>query len=358
MRVASNTMSQRSLPTPGAPQDDLLEGLLLLCQLYDRPSSPGALTAGLPLVDGCLTPALLRRAAARADLDVRVKQRKKLGTIASDLLPVLLIQEDGGTCILSKVENGRCTIIRPEMDSRQEVTPLERLEASHSGFVVFAAPVVRADGRADGFAPAGKRHWFWSEVWRYRWNYAEIAVAAAVANMLAITTSLYSMQIYDRVVPNLAFATLWVLTLGVALAIIIEATMRVVRSHLLDIVGRRLDVAISSRIFEQALGLRLNARPSSTGSFTNQVREFDAVREFFTSTTISALSDLPFVFLFIGVVAMIGGPVAWVLVAAVPCIVIPGLLAQWPLSRMSRQHLKEGSIRNGLLIEAMSGAET
>ncbi|WP_163267593.1 type I secretion system permease/ATPase [Chelativorans alearense] len=340
------------------PQDALLEGLLLLCRLYDRPSTAGELTAGLPLAEGRMTLTLLRRAGARADLDVRVKHEKRLGSIAAELLPVLLVQRDGTVCVLSKIEDGRCTILLPDMESREHVVSRKDLEEEHSGLVILAAPLVRADGRAEGFAGEPRRHWFWGEFARYKWNVLEVALAAAVANLLAVTTSLFSMQVYDRVVPNLAFATLWVLAVGVGLAIFIEAVMRIVRSHLVDIVGRRLDLALSSRVFERALGMRLEARPKSTGSFTNQVREFDAVREFFTSTTIGALSDFPFVLLFIGIIAMIGGPVAWVLAAAVPCIVLPGILAQWPLSRMSRMHLKEGSIRNGLLIEAMSGAET
>ncbi|MFC6488110.1 type I secretion system permease/ATPase, partial [Nitratireductor sp. GCM10026969] len=300
----------------------------------------------------------LRRAAARADVDARVREVTDLGAVRAALLPVLLLQRDGSVCVLSKIGEEECTILLPEVETREQVVPRAALQSDCAGLVVYAAPLAREDDRADDFAPTSRGHWFWSEFSRYKWNIGEIALAAAVANLLAITTSLFSMQVYDRVVPNLAFATLWVLATGVGLAILIEASMRIVRGHLMDIVGRRLDLALSSRIFERALGIRLEARPKSTGSFTNQVREFDAVREFFTSTTIGAVSDLPFVAFFIIVIALIGGPVAWVLVAAVPCIVLPGILAQWPLSRMSSMHLKESSIRNGLLIEAMSGVET
>ena len=364
MKPAKRSSGTSKKPEPAEPHrkapspDHLLDGLLLLCRLYDRPASETELTAGLPLVEGRLTPALLRRAAERVSLDVQVKEREKLSAIRPELLPVLLIRKDGSVCVLSELGETECTVILPEMDSRQQVVSLEALEAEHSGTVVFAAPLLREDGRADGFAPVEKQHWFWGEVARYKWNFLEIAAAAAIANMLAITSSLFSMQVYDRVVPNLAFATLWVLAIGVGLAILMEATIRIVRSHLMDVVGRRLDLSLSARIFERSMGIRLEARPRSTGSFTNQVREFDAVREFFTSTTINALSDLPFVVMFITVIWLIGGPVAWVLIGAVPCIVIPGLLAQWPLSKMSRMHIKEGSIRNGLLIEAMSSAET
>jgi len=349
---------QQSATARDEPQDGLLDALLLLCRLYDRPFAAGPLVAGLPLVEGRLTLALLRRAAARADLDVRVKTRKNLNSIPRELLPVLVLRRDGSACILSRIEGEKCAVLMPETESHEHLMSLQTLERDHSGLVAFAAPLVREDGRTDGFAPIDNEHWFWGEVLRQKWNFLEVAAAAGVANLLAITTSLFSMQVYDRVVPNLSFSTLWVLAIGVGLSIVIEAMIRIVRSHLMDHLGRRLDLAFSARIFERAMGIRLEARPRSTGSFTNQVREFDSVREFFTSTTISALSDLPFVVLFITIIGLIGGPVVWVLIAAVPCIVVPGLLAQGPLAKMSRMHIKEGSVRNGLLIEAMSGAES
>ena len=339
-------------------RDHLLEGLLLLCRLFDRPASVAELTAGLPLIDGRLTPELLGRAAARAALDMRVKYHLRIGRIAQGLLPAMLVQKDGSVLLLSAVEGDLCTVIAPEMETKPQQVPLALLEADHSGVVAFVAPLARQDGRAGAFGAEPEGHWFWGEVARHRRDFLEVAFAAAVANLLAIATSLFSMQVYDRVIPNLAFSTLWVLTLGAGLAIMIEAMIRVVRSHLMDRAGRRLDLTLSSRIFEKAMAIRLDARPRSTGSFTNQVREFDAVREFFTSTTISALSDLPFVILFIAIIALIGGPVAWVVAAAVPLIVLPGLLAQIPLARLSRLHLREGSVRNGLLIEGMSSIES
>ncbi|WP_404401474.1 type I secretion system permease/ATPase [Pelagibacterium halotolerans] len=337
--------------------DPILAGLLAMCRLYDRSASAAELTAGLPLKDGKLTPALLRRAAARAALDVRVAQRA-IDAIDEDLLPALVIQDDGSTVILVRREDDDCIVLLPDHETREVRKPLETLKARHSGMVAFAAPLERKDGRAGAFAAEPKGHWFWSEVVRLWPVFLEVMFASALANVLAVVTSLFAMQVYDRVVPNLAFATLWVLAAGVGLAIIIEAMVRMVRAHLMEVAGKQLDLKLSSRIFERALGMRLQARPKSTGAFANQVREFDAVREFFTSTTIGALSDIPFVFVFIGIIAMIGGPVAFVLIGAVPLIVVPGLLAQWPMSRLSRRNLREGAVRNGLLMEALSGVET
>lgn len=339
-----------------AAYDPLLEGLVRLCQLYDRPASVAELTAGLPLKDGKLTPELLKRAAARADLDVSVR-RTHIRAISPALFPVLVVMDDQKPVIVHGVEGENARVSTPELPSREWTVPRDELGSTGSGLIVLAAPLPLRDARATELT-AKRKHWFWGEVRKYWPNFLEIAFAAAIANILAIGTSLFAMQVYDRVVPNLSFATLWVLASGVGLAILTEAIIRIVRARLMDRAGRALDQKLSSDIFEHAVGIRLEARPRSTGSFAAQVREFDNVREFFTSTTISALSDLPFVLIFIGVIALIGGPVAYVVAGAIPLIVIPGLLAQWPMAHLSRQHLREGAVRNGLLMEALSNTET
>ncbi|WP_336055884.1 type I secretion system permease/ATPase [Nitratireductor sp. CH_MIT9313-5] len=344
----------------GAPKsrDTLLDGLHVLCRLYNRPATSGELTAGLPLTDGKLTLGVLPRAAARADLSVRVRSGVTLSTIDKALLPVLIVRVDGTTCLLTSIEGEKGKIIMPEMEARQHEVKLDELQKIMAGPVIFAAPVTRSDSRADDFNISAGRHWFWSQVARLKMSFFEVAAAAALANFLALGAALFSRQVFDRVIPNQAFATLWVLTIGVGIAIVLEAITRIARAQLMDVAGKRLDVRLSSHIFERALGMRLEVRPKSTGSFVNQVREFDSVREFFTSTTIGAISDIPFVILFVGIIWLIGGPVAYVLLAAIPLIVLPGVIAQWPLEKYSRLNMKEGSIRNGLLVEAMTGAET
>lgn len=341
-------------------EDPLLEGLLLFCDLYARTASATQLTAGLPLDhNGRLTPALLERAGARVDLVVSVRSGQDIRRIPNGLLPVMLMLQDGSVVLLTERRGNCCTLLATQLPKKPFEMELAELKSLHSGDVVFCTPAPRLEERDTAFSvQSGTRHWFWSEVSRYKWHFVEIAGAAALTNILALCTSLFSRQVFDRVVPNQAFATLWVLVVGVLIAIALELVIRLTRSYLVDIVGKRLDLGLSSRIFEQALGLRLERRPKSTGSFVNQVRECDTVREFFTSTTIAAVSDLPFVFLFIGVIWLIGGPIAYVQIAAIPMIIIPGLLAQPALSKFSRRHLRESSIRNGLLIEAMTGAET
>ncbi|MGN6447480.1 MAG: type I secretion system permease/ATPase [Brucella intermedia] len=350
---------ERSVDILNAGEDPLLDGLLLLCDLYERSASGPQLTAGLPLsADGKLTLDLMERAGSRADLAISVRSGQNIQKIPGGLLPVLLVMQDHSVIVLSACQRNECTILVPQMPAKPLTISLEDLQAEHSGTVVFCAPTPRFDERAEAFGAQKEKHWFWSEVRQYKWSFVEIAGAAALTNILAICSSLFSRQVFDRVVPNQAFSTLWVLVIGVLIAIGMEAIIRITRAYLIDMTGKKLDLGLSSRIFEQAMAMKLAERPRSTGSFVNQVRECDSVREFFTSTTIAAVSDIPFVFLFIAIIWLIAGPMAYVQILAIPLIVIPGLLAQPALAKASRRHLRESSIRNGLLIEAMTGAET
>jgi len=338
---------------------DLIDALLYFARLHDRPVTGAKLTTGLPRGEKGLALDLMGRAARRADLHVRLRRNFAFKRFSEAVLPAMLVLRDGRVCILLDISGGgQARMVFPELPEREVTMTAGQLEALYAGIAGFATPEQRSDERSSDYVVGQKRHWFWSRIAAYKWHFAEVAFAAGLANLLAIATSLYMRQIYDRVVPNLAFSTLWVLTIGVAIAITMEMIVRIVRAFLMDATGKELDQLMSRDVFAQAMGMRLDTRPKSTGSFVNQVREFDAVREFFTSSTIGTLTDIPFAFLFILVIWLLGGPVAFVLLAAVPLIVIPGLLAQWPLARYAEAHMKEGSIRNGLLVEAMTSAET
>lgn len=358
--VGSGVETEAVKTTPAASSrisDPLAEGLALLCQLNNRDVPVRTLTAGLPLVDGKLTLELVPRAARRAGLQAQWGQ-STLGGIAEELLPALLSLDDGSFCALIAVEGEHYTCIRPELSGKQIVFPRKTLLQRFSGTVVYAGERDVVDRRADDIAADTTGHWFWSHVKANAGAFGEVGVAAAIANILATVTALFAMQVYDRVIPNFAFATLWALAIGVCIAILFEAILRNVRSHIMNKIGRRIDQRISADVFEQAMNIQCAARPRSTGSFVNQVREVEAVREFFTSSTIGAVSDLPFVLLFLFVIWLIAGPLVVVLAVAIPLIIGAGLLAQYPLSKLSKKHHKEASIRNGILMEAVSNPET
>jgi ATP-binding cassette subfamily C protein LapB len=185
-----------------------------------------------------------------------------------------------------------------------------------------------------------------------------VGLAAAFVNLLAIALPLFTMNIYDRVVPTKGLETLWVLVLGVGIVFAFEFLLRMLRSYFVDTAGRSADVIMASNIFQHVLGIRLEARPSSAGAFAQQLREFESVRDFFTSATLVTLVDLPFVLLFIAVVAIIGGPVALVPLIAVPLIIGVGWLLQIPLNKVAARTARESEQKHAFLVESLFGLET
>lgn len=213
------------------------------------------------------------------------------------------------------------------------------------------------DARVDNYIQPFKRNWFWQLALRDWPRYFDIILAAGVANILALAGTLFSMQIYDRVVPAQSEPTLWVLFGGVMLALCFEFIMRMIRVHIADVIGKRADLRISDRVFGHALRIKNSARSKSTGSFISQIRELESVRELMTSTTVSVVSDLPFFFIFFIILWNIGGPLAYVVLIALPLLVIPGIVIQFPLAKLSREGMREAAIRNAVLVESIQCVE-
>lgn len=213
------------------------------------------------------------------------------------------------------------------------------------------------DARVDEYIKPWRPSWFWTIVLKDWHRYGDVVLASLVANILALSGMLFSMQVYDRVVPSQSESTLWVLFGGVMLAICFEFAMRLSRSYIIDTLGKRADLQISDVVFGRAMRLRNDVRPRSTGSFIAQIREIDQVRELLTSTTVSAAADLPFFFLFLGVLWLVGGSMVWIPLAALPLLILPGLLAQRPLARLASAGMRESALRNAMLVETVQGLD-
>ena len=203
-----------------------------------------------------------------------------------------------------------------------------------------------------------RAHWFWSVVRRFWSNYSHVATAALIVNMLALATPLFIMNVYDRVVPNGAIPSLIALSIGMGIAIVFDFVLRMVRSRIIDMTGKKLDVVLASNIFEHVLSIKMAQRPASVGILANQMREFDSVREFFTSGTVVSVTDLLFAIVFIAVLFMIGGPLAWIPLLMLPLMIIVGFCIQWPLERAMRKLQAESAARHGVLVESLAGIET
>jgi ATP-binding cassette, subfamily C, bacterial LapB len=336
--------------------DPLLSCLVVLCKLLERPTSAERLGAGLPLENGRLTPALAVRAAARAGLAASLV-RRPLDRITDLILPCILLLEERAACVLVARSADRAVVALPETGGTTEL-PLADLALRYSGHALLARPELRFD-RAIEQAPESQRgSWFWGTLARAWPIYGEVMLAAVLINLFALASPLFIMNVYDRVVPNNAIETLWVLALGVVTVFAFDFLLRNLRGYFVDSAGRIADVKLASRIFEQVLGIRMAARPPSAGAFASNLRELESLRDFFTSATLVALVDLPFVLLFIGVVWLIGGPIAVVPAVAVPLVLAVGLLLQLPLNQVMRRTFKDTAQKHGVLVETINGLET
>ncbi|WP_343504891.1 type I secretion system permease/ATPase [Alloyangia pacifica] len=340
------------------PQTDpLVTGLIELCRSQGVSTSAVRLTDGLPLPeDGNMSVDTAAAALRRVNMSCRVS-REPLSSFPAHSLPVLLFLRCGRTVVLEKLSKVSATVVLPEADGGRAVWGRRELEALHDGRVLVSKPIDITSDRLDERAP-DRRHWILGPVLRNWWVYRDVVVASFAANLLAIATALFSMQVYDRVVPSNAFDTLWILASGVGLAIVLELVLRITRAALVDVSGRDLDLRLSAQLFDKVANMRLAHQPASTGVFANQVRDFATVREFFTSSTVTALCDIPFVLIFVAVIWFIGGPIALVTLAGVAMTVVPGLLMQSRLARASRENTREAAALNGLLLETISNLET
>lgn len=337
--------------------DPLLGCLVALAHLLERPASGQALTAGLPLADGRLTPELFPRAAARAGLSARLL-RRPLDAIDPLTLPCVLLLENRQACLLVGLAGGVASIVLPETGHGGVDLPVADLERRYSGYALFAAAEISYDGRGRDIELERRGHWFWGVLLRQWPVYAEVALAAVLINCFALASPLFIMNVYDRVVPNNAVETLWVLAAGAVIVFGFDFLLKTLRGYFVDTAGRVADIRLASGIFAHVLNISMAVRPASAGAFASNLREFETLRDFFTSASITALIDLPFLLFFIAVIWLIGGWVAVVPAVAVPLVIGVGLLLQIPLDRAVRATFKEAAQKHGILVEAIGGLET
>lgn len=350
--------AESALAAAAGSEDPLLECLALIVGLHGRPLSPEALKAGLPVADAPISPALFVRAAERAGFRARVVKRR-LAALSRHVLPCVITFHDGTAAVLlTTATDGSVRLQRPEAGGGIEAATLHDVAGDYTGYAILVRPEPRLDlDRLEEAAPR-PRSWFWSALTANWWSYTQVAIAAVVINLIALISPLFVMTVYDRVVPNNAVETLWVLATGFAMVIAFDLVLKTLRAYFIDAAGKRADVVVACRLFDQVLDMRLDSRPASTGAFANILREFETVRDFFTSATLVALIDLPFIALFLVVLWLIAGPLTLVLVAAIPVVLIYGLILQWPLARTVRRHFREAEQKHGVLVETIYGLET
>lgn len=344
------------IPPHVTHDDPLLTCLVEVTRLHGTPFTAQALSNGLPLVNQRLTPSLLARAAARAHCTTRIVRRKLKG-VPEGLLPAILILKDNRACLLlGELPEGRFLVQYPESGSPVEVEG-EALQSDYAGLLCFVRPQFRFERRAQqGQAPRSS-HWFWSVVldnWRL---YRDALLAAVLINLFALAMPLFSMNVYDRVVPNNAVETLWVLAAGISMVLVFNFLLTSARAYVVDTASKRVDVHLSAQIMERVLDLRMESRPASVGSFAANLRSFESVRDFIASASLTTLVDLPFILLFLGVLGWISPWMVIPPVVAIVLVLVVSFFAQARMESLTVKTFQAASQRNALLVESLTNLE-
>lgn len=359
MEVGEGESSAHAERVAAGGADTLLDCLLVVARAHGRALTPDAVLAGLPLERGRLTPALFERAARRAGLASRIV-RQPLARIEPALLPAVLLLAEGKACVLMAVdtEAGSCELVFPELGESAVVLPLAEIDARHGGVVLYARPRHRFDARTPEVRGSRVGHWFWSVIAENRRLYRDVLLAALVVNLFALALPLFSMNVYDRVVPNHAVETLWTLATGVLIVLCGDFALRTLRGYFVDLAGARADVRLSATIMEKVLDLRMEVRPESAGSFASNLRAFESVRDFISSATVTAFIDLPFALLFLLVIGWIALPMVIPFVVGIVLLLIHSLTVQRRMHALAETSYRASAQRNATLVEGLVGIET
>ena len=276
-----------------------------------------------------------------------------LTRITSDFYPALAFLKDGNSVIIKEAEDEEeIVVIYPQDRNRKEVISKDEFGSQFSGYVIIAKELNKREKEERS------GHWFFSAFRKSKWIYVQVMIAAMVSNFLSLTTSLFTMTVYDRIIPNGAFESLIALSIGVVIALGFDFLIKSLRARFIDTASKRADLEISRRLFDRILTLTPVEQRQKTGAMAGTIREFETLREFFNSSTLVILIDLPFVFFFIYVIYLIAGPLAYVPLAAVPLVIIVGLGIQPFLARITKGSVESGMNKQAVLVETLNGLET
>ncbi|KJY84505.1 ABC transporter [Vibrio galatheae] len=340
-------------------QDPLLNSLIYVSRYYGLANSPEALINGLPLSDGKLTPFLFPRSAERAGL-VAKENRATLREIPQLVLPVVLILKGGDACVLNSINDDKtdAEIVTGESGLVPISIGIEELEKQYVGRYFLVKKQFRYDERSPEVLKTRKGHWFWGTIWQSKKIYRDVLIASILINLFAVAAPMFTRLVYDKVVPNLAFETLWVLASGIFVIFLFDLTLKLLRSYFIDVAGKKSDILISSKLFSKVMGIRMEARPPSVGAFARHLQEFESIREFFTSATIGSLIDLPFAVLFLLLIWLMAGNLVVVPIVGVLILIIYSALIQGPLRHTIEEGSRLASQKYANLIESLAGLET
>ncbi|HRL08515.1 MAG TPA: type I secretion system permease/ATPase [Aliarcobacter sp.] len=355
-------------------ENPILDCLAIFCKMSGRPYSKESLISGLPIEEGHSSPvlfskfsskSLFSRAAAKAGFKTRVL-KTKIEDINPLVLPCIVLlngknpKDELRACILlgfdDEMANAR--VVLPEAEDVENSVTIEELKKYYFGFSILLKKELRFDDKQLTVGDVKENHWLWGTMKIVRDTYRDVIIASLLINIFVLATPLFTMNVYDRVIPNDAKDTLWILSIGVLIVYGIDVVLKFLRTYFLETAGKKTDIIASSLIFERVLDLKMSSMPSSVGSMANILKEFESIRSFITSSTISLLIDLPFIILFLITIYYIGGVLVVVPVVIIIFIVFYTLYAKEKLQNSIKQSYEASSMKNGVLIESLSSIET
>jgi len=355
-------------------KDPILECLVILTKFYNRPFSAEALVAGLPIKKGQKTPKLFSfnqseaksnffRASKRAGFHSKLVHYT-LEDISPLLLPVILIlkgdEKGEKACILTEISPDKkyAKIILPEMGDIENWVKIEDLKKEYLNFAFLVKPDFSYQERNKRILKHEKQHWFWGTLKYSISTYFDVIIASFLINIFVIATPIFTRNIYDRVIPNNAIDTMWVFVSGIIVIYIFDITLKFLRSYFLESAAKKSDIIMSSLIFEKVMNLKLSFKPTSVGSFANHLKDFDSIRSFFTSSSISAIVDLPFSILFLIMIYIIGGSLVFIPILNGIIIILYSFIVEKPMRQSIESTYEASAVKNAILIETLSSLET
>lgn len=341
------------MPRSGSGKE-LLRCLEFVARTHHRDFNEAAVLAGLPLENHDLTPSVFERAAQRLKLASKIVQRS-VEDINPALLPAIVLLTNNRACVVHSIDKakGSAEVIYPELNDAATEIALDNIAEQANGYIIYCRPEFDFDKRADDTFKANHRHWFWGVIRENRKLYKDVLIAALLINIFALAMPLFVMNVYDRVVPNQATETLWVLAVGAFVAITADMVLRLMRTWYVDLAANRTDVKVSSSILQRVLAMRMADAPQATGSFVSGIQGFESVRQFFSSASVNALVDLPFVVFFIAVIAIINPYLALPIIVGALLLFLHALATQHKMRSMAEDSMRASAMRNASLVEAV-----
>lgn len=352
-----SSLNAQQLPPHVTHDDPLLSSLVQVVKFHGIDASAQQLTVGLPLKNDVLSLDLVQRAVGRVRCQSTIV-RRKLKDIPQAVLPVILVLTNGRTCVLYEYDAHEALVSYPEGSTPVSI-PFQELVDQYDGLMIVVQPHFYVESRAsEGIKDSEQKNWFWVSVFANWRLYRDALGAALLINVFAIMMPLFTLNVYDRVVPNEAFETLWVMASGLILALFFNWILTVVRARVVDKASSEVDIDVSARIMERVLDIRLDNRPSSVGAFAANLRSFEAVRDFIASASLTTFVDLPFLFLFLAVLGWLSPYLMLPPAIAAVLVLVVSVFSQWRIRKLSGDLFKAGAQRNAVLVESLAGLET